>query len=392
MKTDVLILVLTAAVAVLATGLAVSMFYRKIIDKLKEENIRLKSENSFNENLIDRLKAEFAQIAKEAVISEQNALIAQHGADLKTKMDLFKAEEITPVNKLLSEFKTSIDEYKKAHNSDTAEIKNAVATAEKYAKALTTDQNSKGSFGEEILERVLNYTGLEENIHYSKQLSTDCGKPDFVIHLPEGKQVVIDSKTILKNYINYRQTEEKSFKKEFINDLTECINNLAKRHYENIETLNQPGFILMFIPIEPCVNLIYTDRDFEGIIELAASKNIIITGISSLLVSLKMINRLMVSAVQIRNIKNIIDCGERLYSNLTAHAQGLLNITQIIDKASGMIKKEMNRFTARNKGSIFKEAEILKQCGILKDKNTNGFPDEFLEENYENSEKEKLNG
>lgn len=380
MKFQILTLLLLIILSGLLTGLAVSAFYGRKLERLKEENFTLKSQNSFNDNLLNELKLEFAKIAKDAVSSQQEALILQHGTDLKAKMELFKAEEITPVNTLLKEFKVTIDEYKKSHTQDTVEVKNAVAAAEKYAKALTSDQISRGAAGEDLLERILNFANFEENIHYSKQVSTGSGKPDFVIHLAGDRHIVIDSKAILKNYINYRQTEDEVFKKEFINDITACINNLAKRHYEDIETLNQPGFILMYIPIEPCVNLIYTDKDFEKVIELANTKNIIITGTSSLLVSLRLINKLMISEIQNRNVQKIITAGERLYNNIAVHAQGLFNIRQALEKASETVQKEINRFTARNKGSIFKEAEILKQYGI-KNQNSSGsgaaVPEEF---------------
>ena len=92
--------------------------------------------------------------------------------------------------------------------------------------------------------------------------------------------IILWMKTILKKYIEYRQSnDDNTLKQEFINDLTICINNLAKRHYEDIEQLHQPGFILLYIPIEPCVNLIYSDIDFRKVLDLANSKNIIIIGI-----------------------------------------------------------------------------------------------------------------
>ena len=377
------------SLAILVTGLIVwiiaAKYYNKVVKNLQEENFKLKNQNDFNQNFVNELKLEFGKIAKDALNSQQDSLLAQHSTDLKTKIDLFKAEEITPINNLLKEFKQAIDEYQKSHTADTLEVKNAIATAEKYARALTSDQNTKGSLGEDMLEQVLNFANLKENVHYSKQFSTPNGKPDFIVHLGCDRHVVIDSKVILKKYLEYCESgSDEKLKQEFVNDITLCVNNLAKRHYEDVETLAQPGFILMYIPVESCVNLIYSDSAFKKVVELANSKNIIIIGTASLIVVLRLINQLWASHIQNLNVNNIISCGEKLYNNINLHAQSLLNIQNSVDKLSETVQKELNRFTARNNGSIFKEAEKLKEYGILAKQNSNkgtvSIPEEFLQE------------
>ena len=110
--------------------------------------------------------------------------------------------------------------------------------------------------------------------------------------------------------------------------------------------------------------MIYTDYDFRKVLELANSRNIIIVGTASMLVTLRLVSQLWASQVQYDNVKNIITVGENLYNNIASHAQGLMNIQQMIDKASSGIKTELSRFTAKRNGSIFKEAEKLKQFGI----------------------------
>ena len=221
---------------------------------------------------------------------------------------------------------------------------------------------------------------------------SDGAKPDFVVNLPDDKHIVIDSKVILKNFIEYMQSEDESLKKAFINDLTNCITSLSVKNYEEIEKLNQPGFILMYIPVETCVNLIYTDFDFRKVIELANSRNIIIAGTSSLLVTLRLVNHLWASQIQYNNMQNIIKVGENLYNYIALHAQNLQNIQQSIDKASKSIQTELNRFTSRNNGSIFKEAEKLIQFGISSKEIKSGkkilenrIPQEFLQDEQTNT-------
>lgn len=369
----------------LTTWFFSSKFYEKQLLSLKTENLELKAKIGLNENIINTVKAEFSKIAQESLKNQQEQLLSVHSTDLKTKMDLFKAEEISPLNTILKDFKDSIDNYQKSHKEESLEIKNAISIAEKYAKALTTNQNSKGEFGEKLLEQTLNFANLKENVHYTKQFSQGATKPDFIIYLPENKHLIIDSKVILKNYLEYRETETEYDKKAFLNDLTTCINQLGNKHYEQIENTHQAGFILMYIPIEPCVNLIYTDPDFRKILELANAHNIIITGTSSIIVTLRLVANLWTTKNSYDNVKNIIETGEKLYNNIATHAQNLLTIQSAIENASKSINSELNRFKEKNNGSIFKEAEKLHEFGI-EAKNTksgkkfieNKIPEEFL--------------
>lgn len=369
----------------LTTWFFSSKFYEKQLLSLKTENLELKAKIGLNENIINTVKAEFSKIAQESLKNQQEQLLSVHSTDLKTKMDLFKAEEISPLNTILKDFKDSIDNYQKSHKEESLEIKNAISIAEKYAKALTTNQNSKGEFGEKLLEQTLNFANLKENVHYTKQFSQGATKPDFIIYLPENKHLIIDSKVILKNYLEYRETETECDKKAFLNDLTTCINQLGNKHYEQIENTHQAGFILMYIPIESCVNLIYTDPDFRKILELANTHNIIITGTPSIIVTLRLVANLWTTKNSYDNIKNIIETGEKLYNNIATHAQNLLTIQSAIENASKSINSEINRFKEKNNGSIFKEAEKLHEFGI-ESKNTksgkkfieNKIPEEFL--------------
>lgn len=391
MLLEIVILLLSVTMVGLLVWIFTSKYFQKEISVLKEENFQLKFQAGLNDNILNEVKVVFGQIAQESLKSQQEALLSEHSKDLEARMGLFKAEEIAPINRLLKDFKDSIDTYQKSHQSESLEIKQAIATAEKYAKALTMNQNSKGEFGEDWLEQILKFANLEENVHYTKQFTSDGVKPDFVVNLPNDKSIIIDSKVILKNFIEYQNSDcSEYFKKAFISDLNNCIINLAKKNYEEIDELMQPGFILMFIPVESCVNLIYTDFDFRKVVELANSRNIIIAGTSSLLVTLRLVNQLWASQTQYNNVQNIIAVGENLYNNISSHAQNLLSIQQAIDNAAACVKTELNRFTARKNGSIFKEAEKLRQFGISSKEIKSGkkivdnsIPQQFIEDNSE---------
>jgi hypothetical protein len=108
----------------LVVWLVASKFYDSKIISLKEENLRLKAQVGLNESILNEVKVAFSQIAQDSLKNQQEALLAEHSNDLKIKMELFKAEELTPVNRLLKEFKESIDNYQKSHQIESLEIKN----------------------------------------------------------------------------------------------------------------------------------------------------------------------------------------------------------------------------------------------------------------------------
>ena len=108
MSINILILLLVSIIVGFLVWTIASSYFGKKIDELKSENILLKNQNSLNQNLVSELKLEFSKIAKDAILSEQESLLTQHSNDLKTKIDLFKAEEITPINALLKELKVML--------------------------------------------------------------------------------------------------------------------------------------------------------------------------------------------------------------------------------------------------------------------------------------------
>src|SRR5574344_409597 len=366
---NILVFILSLVVVGLIVWFGVSRYYQEKLNSLKIENANLKMSAQLNENIINEVKVAFSKIAQESLKDQQEQLLSVHSTDLKNKIELLKAQEINRINTLLKAFKEIIDNYQKSHQTDSLEIQNAISTAEKYARALTTNQNLKGEFGEDWLEQILKFVNLQENVHYVKQYSSQGGslqgvKPDFVVNLPDDKHLIIDSKVILKHFIDYTQTQDEGIKKTFIPDLSNCVNSLAKKDYEGVEELNQPGFILMYIPIETCVNLIYTDYDFKSVVELANSKNIIIVGTASVIVTLRLINQLWATKTQYDSVKNIIEVGSNLYNNIAQHSQNLLKIRDNVENTLKVVDTEINRFTKRNNGSIFKEAEKLKEFGI----------------------------
>ena len=172
---------------------------------------------------------------------------------------------------LLNDFKRTIEEYKNQNQTNTREVQNAIEKASELTNILTTNQNLKGQFGEDCLEAILKVCYPQENINYIKQFDTTNEddkkiKPDYLINLPNQKSILIDCKLNLEKFIEYQKEKSQAEKQEFIKDLNSTINNLSNKKYQTSSNIIQPDFILMYIPLEPVLTHIYTDKDFISVI------------------------------------------------------------------------------------------------------------------------------
>ncbi len=266
---------------------------------------------------------------------------------------------------MLNEFKKSIDEYKNQTIINTKEINSAIKTASDLTKTLTTNQNLKGQYGEDCLEAILKTCYPNENINYFKQYRTknendEDIKPDYLVKLPNNKSILIDCKLNLDKYLEYKQNP--SLKNEFIKDLNSTINLLSNKKYETAIDLNQPSFILMYIPLEPIITLIYTDGDFLNVIKNANDKNIIIVGNSSILTTIKLIKQLWAQDTQEKNIDKIIEIAQNIYEYISIHSQNLYKIKEIIEENTLKFNKEYEKISSNTK--LFKQIEELRNLGI----------------------------
>ncbi len=282
-----------------------------------------------------------------------------------------RKKESSEIFFLLNEFKKSIDEYKLKNEINAKEVQNAVKDASRLAKILTTNQNLKGRFGEDCLEAILKECYPNENINYIKQFKAQNEdfqdiKPDYLIKLPNDKSVLIDCKLNLEKYIEYKENQDESLseakKQDFINDLNATVNLLSNKKYETAQNIKQPDFILMYIPLEPILTLIYTDSAFFSVIKNANKKNIIIVGNSSVLTTLRLIKLLWAQNTQDKNIENIIKTAQNIYDSIAKHSQILFEIKKQMEENMQNFNKEFEKLTQNSK--LFKSAQELRAFGI----------------------------
>ena len=288
------------------SALALHIIHTKKNSEIKEELIKLKAKFETSESLQDIIKRDFVQLANETIKNEQEDLRKQNRETLE--------EKILPLTKELGEFKEKVEHFNLKGVENTTKIVEQITNLEKNNKiieqeaknlveALTKNQNVKGAYGEELLDTILQQNGMQEGVHYSKQFVTTSTnlkdeenhtvRPDIVVNLPNERHLIIDSKVTLTSYLDYIEDESKL--NEFKSEVKKRIVDLANKNYQNADGLSQPDFVLMYMPIESSINLLYEDSE---IIKQAYKSNIIIVGTASLLATVRLVNHLFAQQKQ----------------------------------------------------------------------------------------------
>lgn len=389
--------VLSFLVGILLASAVFYVFYSKKIHALKEELITISAKSKSTEELQEIIKRDFVQLANETIKNEQEDLRKQNRESLE--------EKILPLTKELGEFKAKVEKFNLAGVENTTKIVEQIGNLEKNNKvieqeaknlveALTKNQNVKGSYGENLLDTILQSCGMVEGIHYSKQMVMTSAslkdneehiiRPDVVINLPNDHHLIIDSKVTLTSYLEYIKDNDKL--KEFKNEVKKRIVDLANKNYQNAGDLSQPDFVLMYMPIETSVNLLYEDAE---LINSAYKSNIIIVGTSSLLATIRLVNQLMAQQKQKESINQIVNAGTNLYETFVQFCEDLLDVQKRFDDVGKKLNTTINRFrrNSKNKPSLFSQVEALKEFGI----NTNKeIPEKLLSEPEEAVEEEDV--
>lgn len=391
-----MIAILSFLVGILLASVIFYVFYSKKIQALKEELITVSAKSKSTEELQEIIKRDFVQLANETIKNEQEDLRKQNRESLE--------EKILPLTKELGEFKAKVEKFNLAGVENTTKIVEQIGNLEKNNKVIEQEaknlvealknQNVKGSYGEDLLDTILQSCGMVEGIHYSKQMVMTSAnlrdneehiiRPDVVINLPNDHHLIIDSKVTLTSYLEYIKDNDKL--KEFKNEVKKRIVDLANKNYQNAGDLSQPDFVLMYMPIETSVNLLYEDAE---LINSAYKSNIIIVGTSSLLATIRLVNQLMAQQKQKESINQIVNAGTNLYETFVQFCEDLLDVQKRFDDVNKKLNTTINRFrrNSKNKPSLFSQVEALREFGI----NTNKeIPEKLLAEPEESIEEDDI--
>jgi len=309
------------------------------------------------------------------------------GKLLEEKSAKFTAQNQVNIGNLLKPLQERIGEFEKkvetAYNQESRERfslqkelsrmfdlnRTLSEQADNLTRALKTDPKKQGNWGEFLLERILESSGLLDGIHFKKQLSiTDqeggLRRPDVVIMLPEERHVVIDAKVSLTAYERYFSSKDDGASalalKDHLLSIRRHVDELAPKHYERLFD-HSPDFVLMFIPVEPAYGLALMED--SSLFTEAFRKNVILVSVSSLLATLRVIDAMWRLEKQNRNAAEIVRQGSLLYDKFAAFAEDLQSLGQKLDGARVAYDQAMNKLS-QGKGNLVRRAEQMKQLGL----------------------------
>lgn len=312
---------------------------------------------SLANRLFDRKQEQFFNLAK----SNMEQIIAPFHYQLKTFYDRVEDAHKTDFaqrNQLIGR----INELQKQSHQISLDAIN-------LTNALKGNNKVMGTWGEIILSRLLEQSGLAKGREYEVQYSAldDQGKrrqPDVIVRLPDERDIVIDAKVSLVAYERFVNLDDlaerdKAFKAH-VDSIRAHANSLSAKRYENLDSVRTLGFVFMFVPVEAAY-LILVDRKPE-LIEEAYRKNIVITSPSNLMMALRMIEALWQQDKQDRNVRKIVDSAGKVYDQFARFADGMGELGGSLQKAQESYELAIKRLCS-GKGNLMRRMEELKELG-----------------------------
>ena len=240
--------------------------------------------------------------------------------------------------------------------------------ARNLTHALKGDSKTQGDWGEEMLETVLEKSGLEEGIHYTKQDhfkgETSSSRTDFIVHLPDKKHLVLDAKVSLTDYERYFNSEddESSAKalKAHLNSMWKHVVTLSEKNYQGLDGLNAPDYVLMFVPVEGAFSLALKHKP-EFFTE-ALKKNVVLVTVSTLMATLKTVSYIWKQDNQSRNIEKIAKAGGALYDKIVGYLESFQDLGKRLNSAQQAYEKAEGQLYS-GKGNIVRKTEQLRELG-----------------------------
>ena len=408
-------LVFLAGLVVGAIVAAVVYFFlNKNIETLESDNSALRQELSARQaettDLIretERLRAEADNTAERLTeqrkeitalheeLNKEYRLLANEIFDDKSRRFAQFNEErlqtiLDPLKENLNKFEKKIDETYNQETREKAALRKELEQiininrqmsddAQKLTDALKGDKKMQGNWGEMQLEQILEKSGLEQGVHYTKQgaYQNEEGErviPDYVIHLPQGKNYIIDSKVSLVNYerfFNAEGDEQKAYYfNEMVRDIKKHIDGLSKKSYHTLT--NTPDFVFMYFAFESA--LFAALQREAGLFDYAFKRNIILVSTTTLLASLRTVSFIWTQEKQRQNITEIAKLGGQLYDKFVGFLENMTKVGKSLESAKDTYQDAMNQLIktnangSYNAGTIVGQAEALRRLGATPSK------------------------
>lgn len=368
------------------------MFSQQELSRVQTEKQNLQTQITQSRKDLDKIEKKF---------ETQFENLAHKIFDEKTSKFKTQSQEtlsliLNPLKDKLNDFHKKVeDSFGKQANEQFAlkeQIKSIVEAnnkitlqAENLANALKGDSKTQGDWGEVILEKILEDSGLRKDIDYITQGSGlgmthhETGKiqkPDVIVNLPEGKHVIIDAKVSLTHYERWSGEKDDALRgghlKQFINSVRQHVKDLENRRYQSTDKLGTPDFVLMFVPIESAyMAALQEDKELHS---YAWNKGVAIVCPSTLFTSLRTISSLWRLVLQNQNAEEIAKKGGQLYDKIVGFVQDMQALGKNLKTIETTYDNAMNKLS-EGKGDILSRTEALKELGA---KAAKSLPSELL--------------
>lgn len=343
-------------------------------------------------------KMTLLQEAKEQ-LRQQFQVLAQDILEEKSKR--FSEQNQTALGQILEPLRARIQEFQgkvetayvndsKDRSALAEQVKNLVSMnqqlserASDLTRALTSQNKAQGNWGELILERVLETSGLRKGLEYSVQEShqREDGsrvQPDVVLHLPEQRHLIIDAKMSLNAYMDYVNAADdlvrEGARKRHIDSVRAHIKGLAEKNYQDLYGSGSPDFVLMFVPVESAFMLAITED--SALWQDAWQRNVLLVSPSTLLFVVRTVAQLWRQEQQTRNAQEIAKRGAALYDKFVGFVSDMDSLGQRLQQANKAYDDSVKKLSSGN-GSLVRQAEMLKELGVKPSKRV---PDHHLPE------------
>ena len=292
---------------------------------------------------------------------------------------------LEPLGTRLKEFQAKVEQVYVQESKDRSALGEQVrqlmslnqkvsTDAKNLTDALKGSSKTQGNWGELVLERVLEASGLRKGHEYELRETYwhengHKGQPDVVIFLPEGRHLVVDAKVSLKDYEESVKTESDADRRAAIDrhlaSVRRHMKELSEKDYQALHELHSLDFVVMFVPIEPAFALAIAED--SGLWEEAWKRNVLLVSPSTLLFVLRTVAYLWRQEDQARNVQEIASRGAELYDKLVGFVADLEKIGERLEQAKESYEGALNKF-CKGSGNVIRRAEKLKELGVTPSK------------------------
>ncbi|HEM6847139.1 DNA recombination protein RmuC [Providencia rettgeri] len=346
---------------------------REVITRFEQNQLANEEKQRILQNSEQRLTAQFENLAnrifeqneRRASEQQQKSLLAML-SPFREQLEGFRQQVQQSFGEEAKERHTLAYEIRQLQQLNNQMTKEAV----NLTRALKGDNKIQGNWGETILTRILEVSGLREGSEFETQVSINTSynsryQPDVIIHLPEGKDVVVDAKMSLVSYEHYFNSEDPHEQQQALKNHVASIRNhmrmLSRKDYHQLPGIRSLDYVLMFIPIEPAYLLAL--KEAPELLDEGIKQNIMLVCPSTLLVAVRTINNIWRYERQGQNAQEIANRAAKMYDKLRLFVDDMQVLGTSLDKVNNTYLSAMKRL-AQGRGNLISQAESFKELGV----------------------------